>query len=92
MGYGTIIISSFGNRDEKVTIIKKIYTKFGRGGFVSSKLTEILTEEELKLTNMNRWKHANLVAHDGWEKVNGKPHRLWKLTPQTIAQCVKNSE
>lgn len=90
MGYGTIITSSFGNRDEKITIIRKIWKTYGRKGFISSQLTDILTEDELRLTNMNRWKHANLVAHAGWDKVKGKPHRLWKLTSHTIEQCVKN--
>jgi hypothetical protein len=92
MGYGTIIMSSFGNREEKIAIINKIWARFGRGGFVSSTLSEILTKDEMNVTNMNRWKHANLVTHDGWGKVKGKPYRKWKLTSQTIEQCVKNVE
>ena len=90
MGYGTIILSGFGNRDMKIKIIKKIWKKFGMTGFVSSQLTGILTKGEKKMANMNRWKHANLVSHAGWGKINGKPYRKWKLTTQTIERCVKN--
>lgn len=87
MGYGTIIISSFGNRDEKISIIRKIFHKFGRGGFISSSLSGVLTEDELKVFNANRWKHANLVTHAGWEKKLGKQYRLWRLTSQTVELC-----
>lgn len=92
MGYGTIIISMFGNRDEKIRIITKIYRKFGRGGFISSSLSDVLTDEEMDSINMNRWKHANLVTHDGWGKKNGKQYRKWKLTSKTIELCNPKEE
>ena len=92
MGYGTIIISSFGNREEKITIIRKIWNKFGSSGFISSNLSEILTDEELGMTNMNKFKHQNLVVHAGWGKINGKPHRMWKLTQATISKLCTNRE
>jgi len=90
MGSGTVVMSGFGNHEEKLSAIRKIWHTFGRGGFISSQLSSILTTEELTITNMNRWKNRNLVEHDGWEKVKGKPHRKWKLTSQTIEKCVKN--
>jgi hypothetical protein len=92
MGYGTFVMSSYGNRDEKVSAIKKIWHTFGRGGFISSQLRTILTKEELSVVNMNRFKHRNLVEHDGWEKIKGKPYRKWKLTSHIIDQCARSGD
>jgi hypothetical protein len=88
MGAGSVIISNFGDRDKKLNIIHKIWHRFGRGGFISSQLSTILTSDELVIANMNRWKHRCLVEHDGWETIKGKPRRKWKLTSQTIEKCV----
>lgn len=92
MGYGSITMSNFGCRDEKMVAIRKIWFRFKRGGFISSQLRTILTKKELTLANMNRWKHRNLVEHAGWEKIKGKPRRKWKLTSQTIEKCVNTGE
>jgi hypothetical protein len=89
MDSGTFVMSGFGNRDEKLSAIRKIWHTFGRGGFIYAWLPPILTTDELTAANMNRWKNRSLVEHDGWEKIKGKPRRRWKLTSQTIEKCVK---
>jgi hypothetical protein len=92
MGYRTVTIGNFGDREKKIVIIRKIWHRFGRGGFIYAWLPNVLSKSELKMVNLNRWKHRNLVTHNGWESIKGKPRRKWKLTSQTIEKCVEKGD
>ena len=78
-----------GNRDLRIGILHKIWNKYGREKFKASDLNKLLTKCEKEITNLNGWKHRNLVKHDGNFVERGKTVRFWKLTGYSVEICKK---
>ena len=88
MGYGGCVMGTSG-KDLRISALYKIWEKYGREKFKHSDLKKILTKCEAEITNLNGWKHRNLVKHDGNFVERGKTVRFWKLTGYSVEICKK---
>lgn len=88
MGYGTVVISTQGQRDEKIGIIRKIYKRFSNKPFTTIALKKLLTSGEMELVNMNKWRYDNIVRRGEYDRSMGSPRRTWSLTQCAINEYV----